>query len=137
MSQVTLSQALAAQTEEFPSWEQMSEIEQLHSIWYDAYKDARGFRPRGQDVGHWTAEDFRQELDSLSKEIDRAEQARREDEARAVIKFSKRVQQTINSGAGDYETALRWIHEADGTNGDDEYLAYVNGLPYNFFRKAA
>ena len=137
MSQVTLSQALAAQTEEFPSWEQMSEIEQLHSIWYDAYKDARGFRPRGQDVGHWTAEDFRQELDSLSKEIDRAEQARREDEARAVVKFSKRVQQTINSGAGDYETALRWIHEADGTNGDDEYLAYVNGLPYNFFRKAA
>jgi hypothetical protein len=40
-------------------------------------------------------------------------------------------------GAGNYETALRWIHEADGTDGDDEYLCYHNGLPYGFFKKAA
>lgn len=137
MNQVTLAQAQAAQAQEFPSWEEMSDVEQLHSIWWDAYKDARGFRPRGHDVGHWTAEDFRKELESLGEEIDQAEQARREDEARAVVKFSKRVQQVIDSGAKDYETALRWIHEADGTGGDDEYLAYMNGLPYRFFKKAA
>ena len=137
MNQSTLNQALAAQTVEFPSWEEMSEVEQLHCTWWDAYKDAYGFRPRGQDVGHWTAEDFHKELESLGKEIERAEKARREDEAQAVVKFSKRVQQVIESGAKDYETALRWIHEADGTGGDDEYLAYMNGLPYGYFRKAA
>jgi hypothetical protein len=66
-----------------------------------------------------------------------AEKARREDEAAAVVRFSKRVQEVINMGAGNYETALRWIHEADGTDGDDEYLCYHNGLPYGFFKKAA
>lgn len=137
MSQVTLSQALAAQTQEFPAWEDMSDVEQLHSIWWDSYKDAYGFRPRGQDVGHWTADDFRQELDSLSTVIDRAEKQRLEEEALAVKEFEKRVHQTIDSGAKNRETALRWIMEADDCRGDWEYLCYRNGLPYGFFRKAA
>ena len=134
---ITLSQALAAQSKEFPQWEEMSLVEQLHSIWWDAHKDAYGFRPRGADVGHWTAADFQQELDVLSQEIDRAAKARREDEHRAVILFGKRVEEVIKSGAKNRETALRWIHEADGSNGDDEYLCYLNGLPYGFFRQAA
>ena len=137
MSQVTLSQALAAQTQEFPSWEQMSDVEQLHSIWWDSYKDAHGFRPRGQDVGHWTVADFQRELESLGEVIEQAEKARREDEAQAVVRFSKRIQQVIDSGAKDRETALRWIMEADDCRGDWEYLCYHNGLPYGFFRKAA
>lgn len=134
MSQATLAQALAAQTKEFPDWEEMSDVEQLHSIWWDAYKDAYGFRPRGFVVDHWTAEDFQRELASLSEEIERGEKARREDEARAVVRFSKRIEEVIKMGAGDRKTALRWIHEADGTNGDDEYLCYHNGLPYGFFK---
>jgi hypothetical protein len=137
MTQITLAQAQAAQTSEFPSWEEMSDVEQLHSIWWDAYKDARGFRPRGQDVSNWTAEDFLYEISDLNIEIEMAEKARREDEAAAVVRFSKRVQEVINMGAGNYETALRWIHEADGTQGDDEYLCYHNGLPYGFFKKVA
>jgi hypothetical protein len=134
MTQMTLTQAFAAQTQEFPSWEEMSDVEQLHSIWWDAYKDAYGFRPRGQDVGHWTVEDFQKELDILGAAIDRAEKARLEEEALAVVRFSKRVQEVINTGAGDRETALRWIHEADGSQGDNEFLCYLNGLPYGFFK---
>ena len=137
VAKTTLAQAQAAQTQEFPSWEEMSHVEQLHSIWWDAYKDAYGFRPRGHDVQHWTAEDFQKELEVLGEAIDRAEKARLEDEALAVKKFEERVKQTIETGAGDRETALRWIHEADGTHGDDEYLAYLNGLPYMFFKKNA
>jgi hypothetical protein len=30
---------------------------------------------------------------------------------------------------------MRWIHEAEGSNGDDEYLCYLVGLPYGYFRK--
>lgn len=134
MSQVTLSQALAAQTQEFPSWEEMSDVEQLHSIWWDAYKDAYGFRPRGQDVGHWTADDFRQELDNLSNVIDRAEKQRLEEEALAVEEFEKRVQQTIDSGAKDRETALRWIMEGSECNGDWEHFCYLNGMPFDYFK---
>jgi len=30
--------------------------------------------------------------------------------------------------------ALRWIHEAEGSNGDDEFLCYLMGLPYRYFK---
>lgn len=135
MSQVTLEQALAAQTKEFPSWEEMSDVEQLHSIWWDAHKDAYGFRPRGANVGHWTAEDFRGELKVLGEAIERAEKARLEEEARAVVEFEQRVQQTIETGAKDRETALRWMMEGSECGGDWEYFCYHNGLPYGYFKK--
>lgn len=134
MTQMTLAQALAAQTEEFPSWENMSDVEQLHSIWWDAYKDAYGFRPRGQDVGHWTAEDFRSELDRLGEVIDRAEKERVEQEAEMAVRFEARVEETIKLGAADRETALRWIMDADDCQGDWEFLCYKNGLAYGYFK---
>lgn len=137
MQRLDLAQAQAAQTQEFPTWEQMSLVEQLHATWWDVYKEAHGFRPRGVDVGHWTAEDFRDEIKELGEIIEQAERARREDEHRAVLRFNKRVEEVIKSGAGDRETALRWIMEADQCNGDWEYLAWSNGLPYGFFRKTA
>ena len=135
MTAMTLSRALALQTQEFPSWEEMSEVEQLHSIWWDAYKEAYGFRPRGIEVGHWTAEFFRSDLEFLGKEIDRAEKQRLEEEARAIEEFEQRVQQTIETGAKDRETALRWIMEGSECNGDWEYFCYRNSLPYNYFKK--
>lgn len=80
---MTLSQALAAQTQEFPSWEEMSDVEQLHTYWWDAHKDAYGVRPRGQNVGHWTAEDFLQELDRLEKVME-LYQVQQEEELRQI-----------------------------------------------------
>jgi hypothetical protein len=122
---------------EFKSWEEMTTLEQYACTYWDLYKDAYGFRPRGMDTSTWTEDDFRFEFQNLQTVIADNERQRREDEARAVVKFCKRIEETIRAGAGDRETALRWIHEADGSNGDDEYLCYLNGLPYGFFRKAA
>jgi hypothetical protein len=28
---------------------------------------------------------------------------------------------------------MRWIHEAEETNGDNDYLAWTLGLPYRYF----
>lgn len=137
MTAMTLSRALTLQTQEFPSWEEMSEVEQLHSIWWDAYKDAYGFRPRGQDVGHWTAEDFRGELESLGKAIDRRQEEERQEELRAIDRFEALVAKTIATGAQNRETALRWIMDASTCRGDWEFLCYEHGLPYGYFRKAA
>jgi hypothetical protein len=30
--------------------------------------------------------------------------------------------------------AMRWIHEAEQTRGDNDYLAYTLGLPYRYFK---
>jgi hypothetical protein len=58
-------------------------------------------------------------------------------ETEAVRGFEMRVQGLLMSGAKDRAMALRWIHEAEGSNGDDEYLCFCLGLPYGYFRKAA
>lgn len=139
MTAMTLSRALALQTQEFPSWEEMSEVEQLHSIWWDAYKDAYGFRPRGVEVGHWTAEFFRSDLEFLGKEIDRRQEEERQQELLCIEKFEELVAKTIATGAQNRETALRWIMDAcPAARGDDwDFLCYEHGLPYGYFRKAA
>jgi hypothetical protein len=46
--------------------------------------------------------------------------------------FEMRMLDLLRSGAKDREMALRWIHEAEDTGGDDEYLCYTLGLPYRY-----
>jgi hypothetical protein len=69
--------------------------------------------------------------------IEAADQERKTAEAKAVEAFERRVAELLNTGARDSEMAMRWIHEAEDTNGDDDYLAWTLGLPYQYFRKAA
>jgi len=43
------------------------------------------------------------------------------------------MQDLLLSGAKDREMAMRWVHEAEGSDGDDEYLCFLLGLPYRYF----
>ena len=101
------------------------------------YKDAYGVRPRGVDTSTWTLEQFQEEFVILGQAIDREETARKDAEADAIEKFERHVVNTICMGAGNRETALRWIMDASNANGDWEYLCYDLGLPYQYFRKVA
>jgi hypothetical protein len=122
---------------EFTTWEQMSDLEQAQSIFWDMYKDAHGIRPRGIDTSTWTLADFQLEFASLEVVIVREEDQRKVSEAEAIAKFEEHVTNTICMGARDRETALRWIMDASNANGDWEYLCYDLGLPYHYFCKAA
>jgi hypothetical protein len=122
---------------EFTTWEQMSDLEQAQSIFWDMYKDAHGIRPRGIDTSTWTLEQFQQEFEYLGRVIADNENQRKVFEADAIEKFEKHVTDTICMGARDRETALRWIMDASNANGDWEYLCYDLGLPYQYFRKVA
>jgi len=121
--------------EDFKSWEEMTTVEQYACQFWDMYKDAYGVRPRGIDTSSWTEAEFEAEFVSLSKVIEQENIARNEAEEKASIDFEMRVQGLMMSGAKDFEMALRWIHEAEGSNGDDEFLCYLVGLPYGYFRK--
>jgi len=124
-------------TIDFPSWEDMSPLEQAQCIYWDMHKDAYGVRPRCIDTSAWTLEDFEAEFKILGMAIADAEIERQASEQRAVFDFEARIETLIGAGAKDRATALRWIHEAEDTGGDDEYLCYTLGLPYQYFRKAA
>ena len=122
---------------EFKSWEEMSDLEQAQCTYWDMYKDAYGVRPRGIDTSAWTVEDFDREFAELGGIIDREEEDRKEREASASVRFENQITSLIQSGARNRQAAIAWIHEAEGTNGDDDYLAWTLGLPYQYFRKVA
>jgi hypothetical protein len=118
----------------FKSWEEYTPLEQAAMTYWDMYKDAYNVRPRGVDTSKWTLADFQKEFETLQFIIEREHILRKEREEQAMHEFEMRVQDLRRSGAKSREMALRWIHEAEETNGDDEYLCYTVGLPYGYFR---
>jgi hypothetical protein len=113
----------------------MSTLEQYACQYWDMHKDAYGVRPRCIDTSAWTEADFEAEFASLGAVIQQEEIARKAAEAEAQHDFEMRVQGLLMSGAKDRGMALRWIHEAEGSNGDEDYLCFLLGLPYSYFRK--
>jgi hypothetical protein len=122
---------------DFPSWEEMSTLEQYACQYWDMHKDAYGFRPRHIDTSAWTLEQFEAEFRVLGMAIADAEIERQALEQKASFEFEARVQTLMGAGAKDRATALRWIHEAEGSNGDDEYLCFLVGVPYGYFKITA
>jgi predicted Fe-S protein YdhL (DUF1289 family) len=103
----------------------------------DLFKDTYGFRPREAFWSEWNAasDDRKQAIwDNLLVNLEAEMQAEKAREERAIVRFEARVAETIELGAQDRATALRWIMEADKADGDFEYLAYLNGLSYRYFK---
>ena len=123
--------------EAMTTWEDMTEKEQLECIFWDMYKDAHGFRPRHmmEAIRSATVEELRKDMDQLQVIIADNEREREGMERKAAHEFEMRMLSLLASGAKDREMAMRWIHEAEGSNGDDEYLCYTLGLPYRYFTK--
>jgi hypothetical protein len=97
----------------------------------DLYKEIYGFRPRHHS-GHVTKEEY----DSLLEEHDRYMVEETEREARAIKRFEESIAKTIAIGAGDRETAIRWLKDAlDEGRESDEYFEYCNQLPYGYLKR--
>jgi len=124
-------------SEQFKSWEELSRKEQLAATHYDFYKDVHGIRPRWMNYDDMTEAELEAELEQLGRESEiqaREEQCQQE---AAAHDFETRVQMLLGAGAKTREQAIKWIHEAEGSDGDDEYLCFLLGLRYGYFRKAA
>jgi len=100
------------------------------SVYSDIYKSAHGFRPSLKNV---TQEDFDRAV-ADSQETAAREKAEKQE---AVVKFEDTVAEIMESGAGDYETAVRWLREAEEDEyalRDIEYFEWSQGLPYGYFK---
>lgn len=118
---------------EFKSWEEMSPLEQMACSYSDFFKSAYGFRPRS-DVSSWTVEDFQKEFDVLEKVCEENEAIRIKDQLESAASVEKRIADLINSGANDRATAIRWISDFEGADGDMEYLCFLVGVDYGYFK---
>jgi len=82
----------------------------------DLHKDARGFRPHEAFYEGWTQsdDDNKQAIwDGLCREMNRREEEEARHEAYLLAKFEEEVQTHIDNGAGDRQTALRWMTQND------------------------
>jgi len=122
--------------ERFKSWEEMSALEQAQATYWDMYKDAYGVRPRSVDTTGWSLEYFEAEFKILGEAINQEEIQRKESEARAIVKFEDSVANLMHTGT-NRERVIAWLMEAEGANGDSEYFAFTQGLPYGYFTKVA
>jgi hypothetical protein len=118
---------------EFKGWEELSELEQLAAEYSDYFKSAYGYRPRGIDTCNWTVEQFNAEFEVLAAVCKGNEIARKQAEAAAAVVVEARIADLIKSGAADRATAVRWIDQAEGSNGDMSYLCFLLGVDYGYF----
>jgi hypothetical protein len=110
------------------------------NILSDLHKDAYGFRPSPEFSILWqcSSDDQKQEIwDDLIATLQRSIAVEEEREDFAVKSFEAQVEASIQAGASDRETAIRWIveslelSESELTYGA-EYVCFKLGLPYSY-----
>ena len=112
-------------------------LEDFRSCYSDMYKEAYGVRPRNWETGKWSIQEWEKEFDRLDAEIKYNEEREAEEQAEAATQVEATISKLIAMGAKDRATAIRWLHDANNTDGDDEYLCYNLGLKYGYFRHTA
>lgn len=106
-------------------------------IW-DMYKEVNGVRPRGIDFKSMSDDEVVDMMLDLREQAEVHFRHEQEREAAAVEEFEAMIRQTIDMGAGDRETAIRWLKEArEGQEASDDFMEYEFGLPYGYLRNAA
>ena len=76
---------------------------------YEMHKSAYGVKGRHYDFDNMTDQELKDELEHLSKVASEEYEREQKFYAEQVEKFKALVQKTIDLGAGDEETALRWL----------------------------
>ena len=100
-------------------------------LFSDFHKDAYGFRPTGD---HWfysaTPAEKQEIWDAVGRAFDRRQAEEAEIEAQSLIEFEKEVQSYIELGAGDRQTALRWMtqNETFYHSQDIEHWVWKQGI---------
>lgn len=115
-----------------------TELEEAQSLFSDMYKDVHGFRPRWCSKEQWDSIEFlNEQIEYLSKELEIKFEEDAIEEKRNIAIFEQRITDIINTGAGDRQTALRWILDAENDEYvyfDLDYFCYTNNLPYGYLK---
>jgi len=89
------------------------EREDLTIYIYEGHKDAFGVKGRHYDFDAMSLEDLRKTADYIERSIQESIAAEQAAEAQALEEFEHRVAETIRYGAGDRQTALRWMTQGE------------------------
>jgi hypothetical protein len=119
---------------------EFTSLQEAYGMLSDMHKDAYGFRPRNYR-SDLTIEEIHEEMDVLQEIIIKDMEQEKIHEAECDAAFKKLVQDTINYGAGDEKTALKWIYDGSGAGDEADYfelekLLYSNGIMHTEYGKS-
>lgn len=103
--------------------------EELQQIIWDVAKDATGCRPRWIDFENSTIEELERTLELYSNMAAEVADQEAAMEAEAIAEYEALVQSNIDMGAGDRETAVRWIVQSETA---ERYVQDVDCILYHW-----
>lgn len=113
---------------------EISRNDELAGIYSDIYKSIHGVRPRWISFSEMTLQQLEEAVEELDKEYVIHAQQEKLREQEAIKVFEARVQSIIDMGAKTRETAIRWLHTACDTHGDNDYLCWEFHIPYGYIK---
>ena len=114
------------------------EMDEMLSTISDLAKDAYGTRSACPDVSGMSYEELSVVYDRMVDAVNAAAVAEQEGEKKRIEAFEKLVANTIELGAGNRETAIKWLMDAENDSYiDNDYFCYKYGIPYGYLDKAA
>ena len=108
----------------------------------DLYKDVNGVRPRFYNFHEWSDSELEAFTDKLIAQLKENQELERLQEEADVQFFQAQIQKTIELGAGDRKTALRWLFSSEEydqgeyvTDWDVDGFLYSQGIVHSDFGK--
>lgn len=115
----------------------LSHRDDLSSFISDAHKDAYGFRPRHYNMAEMPMAELEALADDMVCAVARAVAEENDREAAVRAAFEAGVAKVRAMGAGDRETAVRWLVEAENFDDYDRaygavFVNYLMGVGYDY-----
>lgn len=109
---------------------QALERRDLETYIYEGHKDAFGSKGHHYDFKSMSMEELRKEADYISEAVTEAQAEEKAAEERKLKAFKSEVKDIINIGAGDEETALRWMTQTETFHHiqDVEHFVWNRGI---------
>jgi len=108
----------------------------MEASYVDLYKSVHGIKPRWVEFDNISDEELSADYDSLLVALEENNKLDAAREEAAVAAFESKVEELIGCGAGDRDTAIRWLRDAEDAH-DDEYFEYGLGLPNGYLKAKA
>ena len=100
---------------------------------YEMHKDAFGVKGRHYNFDKMSNKELEEELEYLCRVAKEVAEEEDKAEKSAYEQFENRVAEIMKMGAGDRETAIKWILQAENLDNeyDASYICYCLGLNYD------
>ena len=112
-----------------------TKLQELMDDYCDLHKSVHGVKARWIYNTDYTEAEMESLLKSLQKEGERIWELEAKQEAIADDAFLAAINKMVELGAGDHKTALKWLHDAHDTGGNNTYLGFDFGCSYLFVEK--